>query len=77
MDIFIVGVQEKPTPGSRLGSVFTAILLKQFSAFRHGDRFWYERDDHLHGTQETQGTQGDTWDAGDTRDSGDKGHKGT
>lgn len=54
IDIFMGGITEYPAPGSRLGSVFTAILLKQFSAFRHGDRFWYERDDHQTGFTITQ-----------------------
>lgn len=54
IDIFMGGITQKPAPGSRLGSVFTAILLKQFSAFRHGDRFWYERDDHQTGFTITQ-----------------------
>ena len=54
VDMFMAGITENPTPGSRLGSVFTAILLKQFFAFRHGDRFWYERGDPQTGFTITQ-----------------------
>ena len=48
-DIFTVAISEVPMNGSVLGSVNTHIILKQFGKFRSGDRFWYERDDHLTG----------------------------
>ena len=46
-DIFPFSIAEVPMNGSVLGSVNTHIILKQFGKFRSGDRFWYERDDHL------------------------------
>ena len=46
-DIFPLSISEVPMNGSVLGSVNTHIILKQFGKFRSGDRFWYERDDHL------------------------------
>ncbi|CAH3199101.1 unnamed protein product, partial [Porites evermanni] len=48
-DIFPLSISEVPMNGSVLGSVNTHIILKQFGKFRSGDRFWYERDDHLTG----------------------------
>lgn len=54
IDIFMGGITENPTSRSRLGSVFTKVILKQFKAYRFGDRFWYERDDHQTGFTLTQ-----------------------
>ena len=47
VDVFPGSIAEGPFPGSVLGSVNTHIILKQMGKFRSGDRFWYERDDHL------------------------------
>ena len=47
VDVFPASISEVPFPGSVLGSVNTHIILKQMGKFRAGDRFWYERDDHL------------------------------
>ena len=47
VDVFPGSIAEGPLPGSVLGSVNTHIILKQMGKFRSGDRFWYERDDHL------------------------------
>ena len=47
IDCFPAAISENPMNGSVLGSVNTHIILKQMGKFRSGDRFWYERDDHL------------------------------
>ena len=47
IDCFPAAISENPMDGSVLGSVNTHIILKQMGKFRSGDRFWYERDDHL------------------------------
>ena len=47
IDVFPASISEIPSPGSVLGSVNTHIILKQMGKCRSGDRFWYERDDHL------------------------------
>ena len=47
IDCFPAAISENPMKGSVLGSVNTHIILKQMGKFRSGDRFWYERDDHL------------------------------
>ena len=45
IDPFVGMLLESPIEGSELGRVATCLLLKQFNDSRHGDRFWYERDD--------------------------------
>ena len=47
IDVFPGCIAETPLPGSQLGPVNTHLILKQMQKFREGDRFWYERDDHL------------------------------
>ena len=47
IDCFPARLSEHPLKGSALGSVITHFILKQMGKFRSGDRFWYERDDHL------------------------------
>ena len=47
IDVFPGCIAETPLPGSQLGPVNTHLILKQMGKFRSGDRFWYERDDHL------------------------------
>ena len=45
IDPFVGMLLESPIEGSELGRVATCLLLEQFNDSRHGDRFWYERDD--------------------------------
>lgn len=47
IDVFVGSIAEINFPGSELGSVNTHLILKQMQKYRSGDRFWYERDDHL------------------------------
>lgn len=47
IDVFVGSIAEINFPGSELGSVNTHLILKQMEKYRSGDRFWYERDDHL------------------------------
>ena len=47
IDVFVGSIAENNFPGSALGSVNTHLILKQMEKYRSGDRFWYERDDHL------------------------------
>ncbi len=44
IDLWIGGLAEAPLidQGSQLGELFQAILVKQFTELRDGDRFWYE-----------------------------------
>ena len=49
IDPFVGMLLERPIDGSELGRVATCLLLEQFSDSRHGDRFWYERDDNITG----------------------------
>jgi peroxidase len=44
IDLWVGGLAEDPVAGSQLGALFQAILVRQFSDLRDGDRFWYERD---------------------------------
>ena len=42
--LWIGGLAETPLSeqGSQLGELFQAIIVKQFTDLRDGDRFWYE-----------------------------------
>lgn len=44
VDLWIGGLAETPLSeqGSQLGELFQAIIVKQFTELRDGDRFWYE-----------------------------------
>ena len=42
VDPWIGGLAETHLPGSSLGSLFTRILVDQFTRLRDGDRFWYQ-----------------------------------
>ena len=44
VDLWIVGLAETPLSdqGSQVGELFQAIIVKQFTDLRDGDRFWYE-----------------------------------
>lgn len=46
IDLWIGGLAEDPVAeeGSQLGPLFREILIRQFTALRDGDRFWFERD---------------------------------
>lgn len=46
IDLWVGGLSEDPLleEGSQVGPLYRAILIKQFTALRDGDRFWYEND---------------------------------
>lgn len=46
LDLWIGGLAERPLleEGSQLGELFHAIISKQFTELRDGDRFWYQND---------------------------------
>ena len=44
IDLWVGGLAEDPIGNSQLGALFQAIMVKQFTDLRDGDRFWYERD---------------------------------
>lgn len=43
IDLWVGGLAEDPVGDSQLGELFQAILTRQFTELRTGDRFWYER----------------------------------
>ena len=44
IDLWVGGLAEDPVAGSQLGELFQAIMVRQFTDLRDGDRFWYEND---------------------------------
>jgi hypothetical protein len=44
IDLWVGGLSEDAIGDSQLGPLFQAIIVKQFSDIRDGDRFWYEND---------------------------------
>jgi len=44
MDLWVGGLSERPLwkDGAQLGELFTAIVVRQFTDLRDGDRFWYQ-----------------------------------
>ena len=45
IDLFAGILSENQLEGSELGLTATCLFFAQFNDTRHGDRFWYERDD--------------------------------
>nr|XP_054764522.1 heme peroxidase 2-like [Lytechinus pictus] len=45
IDLFIGLMIEKHVEGGRVGPTLACIVGNQFRRFRHGDRFWYERNE--------------------------------
>lgn len=44
IDLWVGGLSEDAVAGSQLGELFQAIIVRQFTALRDGDRFWWEND---------------------------------
>uniref|UniRef100_A0A182WJQ7 Peroxidasin n=1 Tax=Anopheles minimus TaxID=112268 RepID=A0A182WJQ7_9DIPT len=44
IDLWVGGILEDQLPGAKMGPLFTCVLVRQFSALRDGDRFWYENE---------------------------------
>jgi len=44
IDLWIGGLAEDSVSGSNLGPLFQAIIVRQFTEIRDGDRFWYQND---------------------------------
>ena len=42
IDLWVGGLAESPRRQSQLGELFHAIVVRQFTELRDGDRFWYE-----------------------------------
>lgn len=44
IDLWVGGLSEDSVTGSQLGELFQAIMVRQFTELRDGDRFWWEND---------------------------------
>lgn len=44
IDLWVGGLSEDAVGASQLGPLFQAIIARQFTELRDGDRFWYEND---------------------------------
>jgi hypothetical protein len=55
VDAFVGLISEPHLPGSEMGELQTAMWVKQFSAFRDGDRFFYGNDQGLSTIKSTYG----------------------
>lgn len=42
IDLWVGGLSEDAVTGSQLGELFQSVLVRQFTALRDGDRFWWE-----------------------------------
>ncbi|KAK3096821.1 hypothetical protein FSP39_003628 [Pinctada imbricata] len=45
IDLFSGGMTEKRLPGALVGPTFACLIAKQFSNYKRGDRFFYDRPD--------------------------------
>jgi len=43
VDLWVGGLAEDHVPGTMVGELIHTVLVRQFTALRDGDRFWYER----------------------------------
>ncbi len=43
VDLWVGGLAEDPLPGAMVGELIRSVLVRQFTALRDGDRFWYQR----------------------------------
>jgi hypothetical protein len=43
VDLWVGGLAEDHLPGAMVGELIHTVLVRQFSALRDGDRFWYQR----------------------------------
>ncbi len=43
IDLWVGGLSEDAVNGGQIGELFARIVVRQFTALRDGDRFWYER----------------------------------
>jgi peroxidase len=43
VDLWVGGLAEDHLPGTMVGELIHTVLVRQFTALRDGDRFWYER----------------------------------
>uniref|UniRef100_A0A1I7VIL9 peroxidase n=1 Tax=Loa loa TaxID=7209 RepID=A0A1I7VIL9_LOALO len=57
MDLFLIGLIEKPLNGALLGPTFSCIISLQFQKTKDGDRYWYENDNAQSGFTEEQLTE--------------------
>ncbi|VDM27874.1 unnamed protein product [Toxocara canis] len=57
VDLFILGLAEKPLHGALVGATFSCIISLQFQKTKRGDRFWYENDLSPSGFTEEQLTE--------------------
>ncbi len=44
VDLWVGGLAEDPLPGAMVGELIRQVLVRQFTALRDGDRFWYQND---------------------------------
>ena len=54
MDAWVGMVCEKPMDGALFGTTIMQIMMEQFDALRHGDRFYYENDPGLSAAEKNE-----------------------